>query len=296
MSTTPMYVRMQLTNFQWQLSTGIGVNGGQPYLWTVFFKVDGTTVSLGPNLYLQGKATVVGMPGNQGDLGSHDFGPASSATLLIPVNIATYGTVLQPIPALGSVIPGVIGCVAIVLIQRSTPANAVSQGHDALNTAIQQQLDTLIPTFGISNQPTPANLLADIQNLKKNVISAVEGAISNALTVWQKLAGDQDVECMTAIFLGVQESATALPQSVINLADVPPQGTPLQQTTEFAWVNGRGDPTGYSTSCQLNGLVVADPFPLSLKRLFTGLGYPLPLLVGRLIHGSVQAWLASGGP
>src|ERR1700681_2403647 len=38
------------------------------YLWSVFFKVDGATVTVNSALKLQGTATVVGTVGNQGDL------------------------------------------------------------------------------------------------------------------------------------------------------------------------------------------------------------------------------------
>lgn len=123
MGAPALWVEMQLTNFSW-LRTGSGLSGGTIYLWAVFFKIDGDTVSLGQNLQLQGKATVVAKPGNQGDLGSNDFG-VTGGTIPIPPTIGRYRTVLRAVPVLGNFVSGVIGCVAVVLVQMGTPADAI---------------------------------------------------------------------------------------------------------------------------------------------------------------------------
>jgi hypothetical protein len=48
------------------------------YLWTVFFKLDGDTVTLGDDLQLQGTCTVMGTPGSHGNLGPTAFGPGGA--------------------------------------------------------------------------------------------------------------------------------------------------------------------------------------------------------------------------
>lgn len=286
MAIPPLYVRMQLTDFRWSVP-GSG-RSGQVYLWTVFFKIDGDSVYLGQNLQLQGQATVVPMPGDQGDLGSNDYG-AFGATIPIPHEIATYVTVLRgiPVPALKTVIPGMIGCVAVVLLQLGTPAKAISAGHDALNTAIQQQLNALIPTFGFANPPTPQTITADIATMQSNVQSAVTNAFVNSLNLWEKLFAAfsaQDEQLMTASFTRFQNS----------LINAPAQGTPLQQTTSFTVP---GDPRGEAGRPigkgfnQLNGRIVADPYPLSLRRVLIGLGHPPPVDLRSLFSGSLQTWL-----
>jgi hypothetical protein len=62
----PMLVRIQLTDFGYSWIPDpngqpivSGPPAGQPYLWTVFFKIDGDNVSVGPNFQLQGQSTVV---------------------------------------------------------------------------------------------------------------------------------------------------------------------------------------------------------------------------------------------
>jgi hypothetical protein len=294
MSVTPMRVQIQLTEVGWG-APGSGRSGGQVYLWTVFFKIDGDKVSLGQNLKLQGTATVVAMPGNHGDLGSNDFG-LNFGTLTIPANVGRYGTVLHGIPILGSLMSGVIGCVGIMMLQLDTPDDAISAGHNALNTSIQQQLDSLIPTFGLTHPPTPATILADIATLQSNVQSAIIQAVANALSDWQKLAtwlgfSNQDEQLMTAVFLGVQDSGTPLPESIINLANVPPQGTPLSKRVAFPISPHPGAPPIGEEVYHVDGLVMAAPFPVSLKWVLNGLGHTLPVNLGRVVRGSFQSWL-----
>lgn len=63
-----------------------------PYLWTVFFKVDGATVSV-VGLAPQGSASVVGTEGNEGDLGDAPVGP-SVGTWQVPASIGSFLTTL----------------------------------------------------------------------------------------------------------------------------------------------------------------------------------------------------------
>jgi hypothetical protein len=296
MSVTPMRVQMQLNNFLW-MAGGSGRDGGQVYLWAVFFKIDGDTVSLGQNLQLQGTATVVPMPGNQGDLGTNDFS-LNGAELPIPPAIGRYVTVLNGIPVFGMPMAALVGVVAVVMLQCGTPASAIAAGHDALNTTLQQQLNDLIPTFGLSNPPTPASLSEDVQTLQSSVQSAVVQAVTNGLSTWEKvltLLGfeNQDEQLMTAVFLGAQDSSTPSTKTFVNLANVPAQGAPLQQEVQFSSAPYPGSKPVYTVTYQVNGVAMADPYPLSLKRVLTGLGHALPASLRRIMHGSVQNWLAT---
>lgn len=83
------------------------------YFWSVFFKVDGSTVKVGNDLKLNGNATVVGTPGNHGNLGD-----GNRSDIPIPAAMGEYRSPLEPIqvqPIPGLSVGGVIGCVVILM-------------------------------------------------------------------------------------------------------------------------------------------------------------------------------------
>ena len=98
---------------------GDGWGSAEPYLWPVFFKIDGETVSLTESLTLSGTATVVGTFGNHGNLGDTDVDAGDD--LAIPEALGSWSTVLKPIPVPGSLsgliddVAGTVGVVAVLM-------------------------------------------------------------------------------------------------------------------------------------------------------------------------------------
>ena len=54
----PTPIKLKLTNIHCS-DEGDSIGSAEPYLWTVFFKIDGDTVHVNNALTLQGTATVV---------------------------------------------------------------------------------------------------------------------------------------------------------------------------------------------------------------------------------------------
>lgn len=199
---TDIDARIRLTSVHC-IDEGDGPGSAEPYLWTVFFKVDGTTTSITPQLRLTGRATVVGTPGNHGDLPSHDVDDGEVIT--IPTVLGAYRTRLRPIPlqqSVGSIrdIGGVLGVVLVLMEEDNTPNSAIAAGHRALDRAVRRALDALIPTLNVGHpEPTPQEIAA----LTGRVGKAVESAVRADLTVWDWVGGlgNQDDRIGSAVEL-----------------------------------------------------------------------------------------------
>jgi Tectonin domain len=157
------------------------------YLWVIYFKIDGDSVVLGADLHLHGNATIVDRPGDHGDVND----PAFAGQVAIPAAIGEFHTTVQAIPVdpsvaavAGMAIPGVVGCVALVLQHWDTPDDAVAAGHAALNSSFQQQLDGFLPTLGIGHTTVTPD---DVQTLQAALQTSVVNAITNTLSLGDQL-------------------------------------------------------------------------------------------------------------
>ncbi len=158
---------------------GDGWGNAEPYLWTVFFKIDGTTVRLTDELKLSGSATVITTPGSHGNLGTSDVDEGDIVT--IPDAIGFWSTTLTPIPVPASLkalgiddYPAVAGIICILMEEDNVSDDGAEAGHDALNIAVHNALNEIIATRSISNQ--------DITDQEiDSYLSAIENAITNAI-------------------------------------------------------------------------------------------------------------------
>ena len=73
-----------------------GIGDAEPYLWTIFFKIDGETIKHAPNsLVLTGDAVFHFGPGSHGNLGTKSVN--AGQTVQIPAAIGEWHIQLQPI-------------------------------------------------------------------------------------------------------------------------------------------------------------------------------------------------------
>jgi hypothetical protein len=171
-----------------------GRGSAEPYLWTVFFKIDGDTAVVNPSLALQGTATVVTRPGNQRDLPNHDVDPGE--TVPIPPILGEFNTQLKPIPLLAPIngathVGGVVGVIAVLMEEDNTRNSSIAKGHAALNKAVQDALNALIPTLKFGHQePTDA----EIEAMKKKIGDTVTSAIKNDVSIFDWLGGFGDMD------------------------------------------------------------------------------------------------------
>jgi hypothetical protein len=185
---------------------GDGPGNAEPYLWTVFFKADGETLVVntdGPAPpFVQGAPTVVGTPGNHGDLNNTDVDAGD--TVPIPAIIGEYHTTMKPIPLttpFGSTteLGGMIGCLVVLMEEDNTDASAIAQGHDALDSNVRDKLSELIGSLSISH-PEPTD--EDIAALSDKIGDAVKDAIGEGVSVlsWISGFGNMDDQIGSAVF------------------------------------------------------------------------------------------------
>jgi hypothetical protein len=202
---TDLNIEFKLDNIRCH-DEGDGWGNAEPYLWTVFFKVDGDTLvvnSDGPAApFLQGAPTVVGTPGNHGNLGTTDVDEGD--TVAVPAIIGEYRTILKPIPLtvpiLGlSEVGGMIGCIAVLMEEDETPSSAIARGHEALDRNVRDKLAELLGTLSVSKtEPTDE----DVAALSDKIGEAVKSAIGDGVSVIDYIfaLGNMDDQIGSAVF------------------------------------------------------------------------------------------------
>lgn len=177
---------------------GDGWGSAEPYLWTVFFKVDGNTVAVTESLTLSGTPTMHFTPGSHGNLGATDVDEGDDIT--IPAAIGEWETYLKPIPAPASLsalfedLGGVVGVVAVLMEEDNVSDAGAAAGHTALNNAVRDAIQQIINTRSISNQDvTEAEIngfTTSIQNQVKNAIVNQQNFFEN---LWSALNPDDTI-------------------------------------------------------------------------------------------------------
>lgn len=185
---------------------GDGPGNAEPYLWTVFFKVDGDTLvvnSDGPVApFLQGTPTVVGTPGNHGNLGTTDVDEGDDVA--VPGIIGEYRTIMKPIPLTTPIlnlteVGGMIGCIVVLMEEDNTSNSAIALGHEALDRTVRDKISEVLGTLSIS-KTEPSD--EDIEALTDQIGDAVESAIGHGVSVldWITAFGNMDDQIGSALF------------------------------------------------------------------------------------------------
>src|SRR5436305_13809138 len=99
---------------------GDGIGDAEPYLWTIFFKCDGTTLSVSDAGKIQGSAVTFPTPGSHGNLNDDDVDAGD--VVFIPSELGLFADTVIPIPVaaslqplLGPDLPGFFGVVVVLM-------------------------------------------------------------------------------------------------------------------------------------------------------------------------------------
>lgn len=174
---------------------GDGWGSAEPYLWPVFFKIDGDSVVLTEGLMLSGTATVVGTYGNHGNLNNTDVDEGED--LWIPEGLGSWSTILKPIPSQSPFredVAGVAGVIAVLMEEDNVSDGGAVAGYNALVSAIKSGLDKVIGTLGFAKQEVTED---DIDAIKSAAQSAVKDAIKSNQgffsNLWSWLNADDQI-------------------------------------------------------------------------------------------------------
>jgi hypothetical protein len=233
MAATEKAVLVTLETIKWKEITVASGGGGEerpslsPYLWTIFFKVDGTSVMMSDTYYLFGTADVEPARGGHGDLGVWSM--SVGETVAIPDELGFWSTSLKPFfialsaqPFFDN--PGVpqpqagFGCIAILLRDGGhIPAHAVEAGRQALASSLQTFLDgQLVERLGVVQPTIPAGDLAQAQ---ANISKAVSEAMINSLSLLEKVWALSGYDEPIATWRIIKNAASPSKSEVIPAGD-----------------------------------------------------------------------------
>jgi hypothetical protein len=166
----------------------------QPYLWTTFFKIDGSTVHLSDQFQLTGQAAFHFGPGSHGNLQQQAFEPGDA--IAIPEGLGQWQTEITPIkvPFFDYEMPGMIGVVAVLMQENNVSDIGAEAGHEALNRYVEDAVGEAIRSFDVKHidveniQPSLKQYFAgQIASLADGIEDQVRHAIVEAQSWWQNL-------------------------------------------------------------------------------------------------------------
>ena len=141
---------------------GNGWGTDKPYLWPIYYKIDGEGITLTKEFLLEGAPIFQTTTGSHGNLGVKSMGKKDRID--VPEQIGLWKTTFEPlhIPYFEGKISGALGVMLILMEQNNVSAQGAEAGHQALNQFFQSNLSQLVADF----RPT----MIDIQNPFQSVM------------------------------------------------------------------------------------------------------------------------------
>lgn len=147
----------------------------QPYLWTVFFKIDDANDSGDPI------ATVVGTPGSHGNLGISNV--TAPDVIRIPQSIGLWETGLNRLPNRQGTANGwvgaIIGVVAVLMEEDNVSDDGAEAGRRELVSQVQNVLDGIAANLASAIAPDADAFAAMIRSKVEDAIQAQQNVLEN---------------------------------------------------------------------------------------------------------------------
>lgn len=204
MARSTLNVQFDLTHIKCH-DEGDGWGSAEPYLWTVFFLVDGSTISVNSGLTLSGNATMHFTPGSHGNLPNDDVDAGETVT--IPAAIGEWQTLMKPIPvpppfdAVQPDVGGVVGVVCVLMEEDNVSDSGAAAGHTALNNAVRTAVNQIVATRTLTNQEVTEGELAQFETTIQNAVSnAVQNEQNFFENLWSWINPDDTIGFQVFLF------------------------------------------------------------------------------------------------
>lgn len=171
----------------------------EPYFWTVFFKIDGETLTINTGATLSGSPVVVGTSGSHGNLGTRDV--EAGDDIPIPEALGVWQTILRPIPVpaslkgvLGDDKAGVVGVACVLLEEDNVTAHGALAGREALNRGVKTAIEQIVAELGPSKPDvTDQDITKRIPDIEKAVRQAIEQRQNFFEDLWTLIDPDDTI-------------------------------------------------------------------------------------------------------
>jgi hypothetical protein len=251
-----------------------------PYVWTIFFVADGSTLSVTAAGKVAGAAQVFPTAGSREDLGAAQVEAGDSRH--INAQQGMFSSALKPIPVdpslqglLGEDLPAQFGVIFVLMYQHGYFTDELARaGEDGLNSYVTQAIADVIASLGPEHMTITQQ---DIDSLTSGANDAVQNAVEHAASWWQKIemsfeGHDDTLGHVTLLYSQDDFSETDLTQEV---------------TQEFGryWT--------LSGTVTVTDPCAADATMSALQETFAGPGRPVSSQAEEVIT-SLRRWRDSG--
>jgi hypothetical protein len=265
---------------------------GRPYLWTVFFKADGSTLAVTDAGVVAGNCKIYPSTGSHGSLGSQpptattqkvpyyvvgDNGSSSDEITMLSWSVAEdlglWASTILPIPVaqslqglVGPDKPGVFGLVAVLMNDGGhVPEHAMEAGHSVLNSEVENGINSLLRTLQLGHESiTDEDVNAVIEGIPPKVKDAVTNAMSGSEKLWA-LSGS-DVEIVHAFWRWDQDQ---IESASFTVATGPNK---WGDWSHWAYYGIRMDDFAVTGNTYVTSMCPADAFEYLLNSFFDAIG------------------------
>jgi hypothetical protein len=191
MARTTLNLNIALENVHC-FDEGDGWGSAEPYLWPVFFKIDGDSYAVEAGSGLIGFPVIESRNGHHGNLADTDVDAGDDVP--VPESLGTWATTLKAIPVndpvaktiIGDDLPGIAGVVVVLMEEDGWPDDLADTGYNALVSAVQLAVAKVAAGFQHAmHAPTKEEIDAAIQTVKDSAAATVHDAVKGAMSGWQ---------------------------------------------------------------------------------------------------------------